>query len=615
MPRTSLFGTLLRIARDHREAQVRGIDVGTLQRERVSRRAFLGAAGVAAAALAVPRIARAGNPPTVAIVGGGISGLAAALTLADADFTPHLTIYEASNRIGGRMHSSSPALGGSYWADGQVTEWCGELIDSAHVTIQGLAKRYGFPLDDLLAAAPAGSTPVYLFGGEYYTFKQVNEDFPPVFAKISAQSAAAIPAKKSDGTPNTDMTVLYDAITPTGVMLDNTSVYEWIEENVADGHTSNLGKLLDAAYASEYGADTKDQSSLNLVLLLSGLCAPTPFVPFGSSDERYHVRGGNEQIPVAVGKDLTTRLGAGAIQLNSTLTTIVKDANGGLTLTFSVLSSSGATTTQTVTADAVILTLPFAVLADSVDYGQAGFDALKTTAIQKLGRGLNSKLQLQFTKRLWNEQGAWGIDDGTETFSDNGDQCSWDSTRAQPGAAGILDGYTGGTPTLQRAAVAPVAFGTVNVGAQGAGIATLATQLLAELDQIYPGLTQLYNGKATLSIPHLAPNFKLAYSYWSVGQYQLFAGYERVPQGNVFFGGEHTSVNYQGYMEGGAAEGVRAATQLMAAVPMALPVTATPAPGSTGGGGCSAAPAPAATGSVVPVAAVLAGLALAARSR
>jgi monoamine oxidase len=620
MPRTALFNTLLRVARDHAEAHRRGVDVEALHEERrrarVSRRAFLGAAGAGAAALAIPAVARAGAEPRVAIVGGGISGLAAALALSDAKLTTNLTVYESTNRLGGRMYSNSPALGPAYWDSNQVTEWCGELVDSGHVTVQHLCMRYGLPLDDLLKAEPPGSTLVYWFGGAYYTLDQVNQDFGPVFTQIMDDANAAIPDKKSDGSPNVDGTVLWDAITPAGVALDNMSVHDWIAKKVPGGYGSNMGKLLDAAYASEFGADCSDQSALNLVLLLSGLPGPTPFYPFGASDERYHIRGGNQQLPLAIAKDLQGKFGSSVIQMNSALTKIAKNADGTIALTFSV-TSGGSTTTSQVTADAVILTLPFAVLADSVDFTQAGFDARKTQAIQQLGRGLCSKLQLQFTSRLWSTQGAWGIDSGEETFSDNGDQCSWDATRGQPGTTGIMNGYTGGTPTVDRAMVAPVAFGKVNMGPQGAGIATLATTFLGQLEQIFPGITPLYNGKATLSLPHLAPNFKLAYSFWKVGQYQAFAGYERTPQGNVFFGGEHTSVNFQGYMEGGASEGVRAATEVIAAfAPKPPPMTSSSSSGNAApypGGGCATEPAPATAASVVPVAALLAGLALRAR--
>ena len=38
------------------------------------------------------------------------------------------------------------------------------------------------------------------------------------------------------------------------------------------------------------------------------------------------------------------------------------------------------------------------------------------------------------------------------------------------------------------------------------------------------------------------------------GQYTSFAGYEGVREGNVHFAGEHTSYEFQGYMEGGRPE-------------------------------------------------------------
>ena len=43
--------------------------------------------------------------PRIAIVGAGIAGLNAALTLQDAGLS--CSIYEASNRIGGRIHSEA----------------------------------------------------------------------------------------------------------------------------------------------------------------------------------------------------------------------------------------------------------------------------------------------------------------------------------------------------------------------------------------------------------------------------------------------------------------------------------------------------------------------------
>ncbi len=623
MARTPLFGMLARIARDHRDARALGVDVASIEAKRaearrerekagLSRRAFLGGASAVGASLLLPKSAHAAANPRVVIVGGGISGLAAMLSLADAKLTSSLVLYEASNRIGGRMFSNAPGIGGMpYWDDDQVTEWCGELIDTDHTTVQDLATRYGLTLDDLPTSASAMSGPVHLFGGKYYTLDQINADFAPVWTALSDDYGAAILANKNDGSPNDDGTVLYDAIDVHGIALDQMSVYDWIEQKVPGGHGSNLGKLLDLAYASEYGADTKDQSSLNLVLLLGGLADPNAFEPFGASDERFHIRGGNQLLPLAIADDLTKRLGASAIQMNSKLTKIAKNKDGTVALSFDVLSA-GVTKSVAVEADAVILTLPFAILADKVDFTGAGFDARKTQAIKELGRGLCTKLQLQFQKRLWAQSGAWGVDSGVESFSDNGNQCSWEPTRGQPGTSGILNGYTGGQPTLDRATVAPVSFGKVDVGSMGAAIGTLATSFLGQLEQLFPGITALYNGKATLSIPHLDDNFALSYSYWKVGQYGAFAGYERAPQGNIFFAGEHTSVNYQGFMEGGASEGVRAAQEVAdAAASGALPSKA-PTPAAEASG-CTTSAQPVETSGSAPLAAAAIGVGLLAR--
>ncbi len=132
MARTPLMRALLKMARTHTEASERGISVEQVQEEeraKLSRRDLVASAGVvvAGAALSHPLAGAAHKAlglgattsPRIAIVGGGIAGLNAALTLADAGYAS--TVYEASSRVGGRMHSNTTS-----WANGQVSEWCGE---------------------------------------------------------------------------------------------------------------------------------------------------------------------------------------------------------------------------------------------------------------------------------------------------------------------------------------------------------------------------------------------------------------------------------------------------------------------------------------------------------
>src|SRR5256886_4276361 len=127
---------------------------------RFTRRDFLKVAGAAvgAAALSGPAAALAATATrgsvtqgAIAIIGGGIAGLNAALTLQDAGITS--TVYEASSRVGGRADSHTPT-----WLNRQTSQHYSELIDSGHKTILGLARRVKLPTVDLLRAQPGHST-------------------------------------------------------------------------------------------------------------------------------------------------------------------------------------------------------------------------------------------------------------------------------------------------------------------------------------------------------------------------------------------------------------------------------------------------------------------------
>ena len=544
MARTPLLRAFQRLAEEHRTAERLGIPPAELRGRRqesaYTRGDFLKRVGVTGAAaatvgpLAFAQRAGANSSPTaprIAIVGGGIAGLSAALKLADKGVAS--TVYEASmERVGGRMHSDTSG----YWANGQVSEFCGELIDSGHTTIRSLARRFGLRLDNLLAAQPRGTGDTYFFLGSYYSLDQADADFAAFNPTVQAQADAA-------GYPTT-----WDSSTPTGRMLDHMSVYDWIEAYVPGGHHSPMGRLLDAAYAEEYGADTTGQASLNLLYLLAFQPQPTGFEIFGVSDEKFHIAGGNQQLPEAIAAQLDN------VQLGWSLQSVRTKTDGTVALTF---ATDGRT--RTVTADHAILALPFAVLRN-LDYSDAGFDARKTTAITQLGAGRNAKLQLQFASRYWNTRGPWGKSTGG-VYTDVGIQNAWDVTRAQSGTTGILNDYSGGSIAGGYTPTTPYSNADANPQ-----VTAYARGFLRKLELVFPGITPQWTGKATLSTPFRDPLLNCSYSYWKPGQYTSFSGYEGVPQGNIHFAGEHCSQDFQGFMEGGASEGIRAAKEILAAI-------------------------------------------------
>jgi monoamine oxidase len=542
MARTPLLHTLQQLSRDFAEAEARKIPVEVVQEERrtrISRRTILKGAGAltAGAVLTDPlnwglqsRLAQASSLPRIGIVGAGISGLSAALTLSDSGLPS--TVYEASGYIGGRMHSNT-----TFWANNQVSEWCGELIDTDHTLIQSLAQRFKLPLVDVHQAEPHGSQVTYYALGHYYTQAQANQDFLPVY-KILQEQVNAVSSPS------------YNDYTQTGYQLDHISAAEWIDRYVPGGHKSPFGRLIDAGYSSEYGLDTSVQSSLNIVTMLGGQTDPAPFIMWPNSDERYHIAGGNQRLPLAIADYLPK----GSVKFHWRMQAVKKNRDGSITLTFKTPDG-----TQSETFDHVILTLPFTVLRH-LDYSQAGFTKLKDRVIQELGMGTNTKLQLQFDSRYWHNRGAWpGITNGT-IFTDTGFQNSWDVTRGQEGDTGIIVSLPGGA---YGASYDPDGPWTTSDNAK---VRHYASQFLKKLEEIWPGISKHYTGKATLSYPTGNPNLRGSYACYLVGQYTSLSGYEAVAQGNIHFAGEHCSTSYQGYMEGGAEEGARAAKEIITAI-------------------------------------------------
>jgi monoamine oxidase len=485
-----------------------------------SRRDFLKISGAVAATIVFgqqPRIQK----PRIVIIGGGIAGLNAALTLHDAGFSS--TIYEASNRIGGRMHSDTKS-----WMNGQVTEHCGELIGASHKTILDLARRFNLRTANVTRAEPALSTDTFYFLGQYYPLAAVSEDFKAVYAVVRNDLMEA-------GYPT-----LYNRFSSGASKLDNLSVYDWIETRVAGGHRSAMGRLVDTACTLEFGAETKGQSSLNLIYIVG----MQPAVgKFGRSEQEHHLVGGNERLPRAIAAVLPP----GTIKSRTFLTSIARNSDGTYTLG---LRRGGKRFKDT--ADRIILTLPFSLLR-TLDYHAAGFNSVKTNAIEQLGYATNSKLHLQFNRRLWNTPGPWGVSTGT-SYSDAGYQGAWDVSRAQPGVTGILVDYTGGD--------AGASFRS-DGGSNSSAVHSYAMRFLNQLEPVFPGIGREWNRRATLDTPLHNRYLLGSYSYWKVGQYTSIAGAERERSANCHFAGEHCSIDFQGLMEGAAQEGARAANEIL----------------------------------------------------
>jgi monoamine oxidase len=506
MARTPLLDALQRITAD-----VAAEDRRTSRRDFLREAAATGASATAFGAFASR--ARAATPPgKVVVVGAGLAGLTAAYRLKQAGVTAE--VHEASDRIGGRCWTLR-----GFFAEGQIAERGGELIDQGHTALRQLASELGLKLDNLLNAED-GNEQTNWFDGARYSYQQATADLKTGWQKLHKDvSAASYPT-------------LFDLSTQRGRELDRMSIVDWIEETFPGGIDSKIGQLLDVAYNIEYGAESSEQSALNLIYLLGYRGAGNLRI-FGASNEKYHVVGGNDQVPARLAELLADQITTG-----SELVAIRLTAAGRWELSF-----RQGLKANTITADRVVLALPFSIMRSSVSFSKAGWEPLKETAIREQGMGTNSKLHMQFSKRVWRSLAFNG-----ETFSDRGYQNTWEVTRAQPGTSGILVNYTGGK---------------IGASFDTGTLPSRAQQFLQQVEPVLPGVTKAYTGKAFLDFWTDYAWTKGSYSYWKVGQYTKFAGMEGRRQGTCHFAGEHTSIDFQGYLNGAVETGERAASEIL----------------------------------------------------
>jgi monoamine oxidase len=569
MARTEMFRHLQQLVAVAGEADRRGVDAAEahglvtaaasldagLTRRDVLKRGAVAAAGATALGSAVldPRSAwGASKPPSqprIAIVGAGISGMSAAMTLKDAGFT-NVGIYEANSEVGGRTWTNS-----TFWSPGQWSEWGGELIDTGHKTVFALCQRFGFSLYDMEQNNPSGAADILWFDGGYYPWLEMAQDWQDSGADQAInhmmQTMPAWPFR-------------YDsAWSADAAAIDDMTLAEWIDRTIPGGRGSRLGRFVDVAYNIEFGEETSQQAAANILGLLgfSSGNGPGAFWIYGKSDERYKIQDGNQQIALAQ----ADYVGRTSIRTGYTLTALQRNADGTATLTFAL----GGGKTALVTADRVILAVPLGVLKKlkaTGGLGAAGFDDRKRGLIDALGFGANNKLQLEIADRFWIGTGPWpGVSDG-ESYADTGYQEAWHVTNGMPGTKGVIVNYTGGD-VARILSSTPKPFADTNDASAAVRkfVGGAARTFLSQIEPVFPGMTSRWTGRATLSVWSQSTSAYGAYSYWAPGYLRRYCGYERVQMGPVHFAGEHCSQDYQGYIEGGAVEGIRAATEVVAA--------------------------------------------------
>jgi monoamine oxidase len=477
-----------------------------------SRRDVLAGTAAVATSVLLPFPVRAADA-RIAIVGAGLAGLTAARELKkthglDAD------VYEGNTRVGGRCFTAR-----GIFAQNQIAEHGGELIDSDQHAIRNLARELGLKLTDVLGATPPKTKALYLFNNQPYNLKDATRDWRPIYDRVQRQSRAI-------GSFN------YKHSTKAARHFDSLTISEWVRRTIPGGRHSQLGQLIENAFTEENALDADKQSALCAIPTLAEDPRDNFNLYYTDSNQHYHIEGGNDQIATLIANQLGARLFSA-----TALTAIKQLTDGRFRLTF-VQSSH----TFDRIYDRVIIAIPFSVMRVAVDFSKAGFRPLKVQSINTLPMGISCKTQLQFTRRKWYDVGC-NSEIRMPAFGFN---TTWDVTRGQPGEFGIFNFFAGDTQATQA--------GQMDDNA-------LALQLMKEAEPLIPGLLPLWNGLMIKNAWQFNPWSYGSYSTYPPGYQTTVLGIEREPEGNCFFAGEHT-VNQNGFLNSAVQSGLRAAREV-----------------------------------------------------
>lgn len=491
------------------------LELAARRRTVEERRSFLKASAATVAAVAVPGALLTGcddevTPPkedeVIAIIGGGMAGVHCAFRLKEKGIKA--TIYEAQSRVGGRMFTARNKFG-----DGQLCELGGELIDTIHVTMKALEVELGLKLDDRFANEPMGLLRDVWF---------VNGVSVPD-ATLVTQFSAVAPVFQAAYNEEDEAKI---------AALDAMDLDTWLKANVPIATYPELHLVLQNAYRGEYGLENTQQSALNLIYFIDSE-EPDPFRIFGDSDERFHTHTGNDGFPTL----LSEKLDPTQIELSTKLLAARDAAGGGYEID---LEGPAGKVTKKVTR--IVFALPFTVLRE-VDLSKLTLSAGKRKVINELGYGTNAKVMAGFKTRVWS---AMHNSNGSMT-TDMPVQQTWETSIGQAGETGILTNFLGGDQGLASG------MGTEDDWVQG---------ILPNLELVWPGITPAYSGTAVRMHWPTVPTMKGSYACYKPGQWAFFET-EGVREGNLHFCGEHTSADFQGFMEGAAETGALVAAEIL----------------------------------------------------
>ena len=390
------------------------------------------------------------------------------------------------------------------FAKGQHAEAGGDFIDHAQEDIRRLADQYGLPVRTILRQ---GFSFVRDKGrGQIHGRPMIGERaWKPIADRAEPWIEAYRRAEQ-----RWESAVVRS--------MAQRSVAQWLDEIDADGNMRAMVRGLRGFFLA-------DPEDLSLLVLIEQLASEAP-----GAEPAGRIEGGNDRLPKAMAVELGE-----AVHLN-TSARAVHDDQTSVRVT---VERPGGDRTQ-MNADYVILAVPVTTLRTIEITPDLPLEQAKV--FERLRYGRVTKSLLQFDRRFWKRKGrspAYGTDAPTGAI--------WDANEEQRGSAGILTLMAGGQASEDTQKI------LAQEGVQG---------LVHALNWLKP------DEAALLHSHHVT----WEHDSWAQGGYAYFdPSFDPVwrpwlarPHGRLLFAGEHTSIKWQGYMNGAVESGLRAAAEVWA---------------------------------------------------
>jgi monoamine oxidase len=437
--------------------------------------------------------------PHVVVIGAGLAGLAAARDLQAR--RARVTVVEARDRVGGRVWTMREG-----WRQRQHAEAGADFIEDKQRALVDMARGVGVAL-----------VPIIRRGFGYYG--------ADARGRLSRQTMAG-------GFRGLDAS-----------FHDLVRAYRLNERRWQGPIVRRLAGVLMAA-----GLSARDASPwlTHRVRGLRGLFLADPeelsllaLVDFfadldeGGWGESFRAREGNDRI--------ATRAAA-ALREPVRMRTVARKV--AQTSTGVVVSVEERGAVAALAADYVVVTVPASTARDIV------FDPplpeRQWDAICHLKYGRATRLLVQFERRFWSKRGQPNAFGSDQPFG-----ALWDGNEQQKGNAGILSFLAGGGASAELQAL---------LGDRGGeGRVDHLDPLIARLSWLGQPARPLASRTITWEDDRWARG---GYAFFDPGFDPTWRDLLASPHGRIVFAGEHTSLRWQGYMNGAVESGQRAAAEI-----------------------------------------------------